>query len=36
VTGRASVTTIDSGDPDEIEAFAYELLAHAKARRHGN
>lgn len=28
-------TTIDNGDPDEIEAFAGKLLAHAKAEREG-
>ena len=30
-----AVTTIDNGDPDEIEAFARELLAHAEAERQG-
>lgn len=30
-----AVTTIDNGDPDEIEAFARELLAHAEAERRG-
>ena len=28
-----AVTTINNGDPDEIEAFARELLAHAEAER---
>ena len=30
-----AVTTIDNGDPDETEAFARELLAHAEAERWG-
>ena len=30
-----AVTTIDNGDPDEIEAFARDLLAHAQAERRG-
>ena len=30
-----AVTTIDNGDPDETEAFARDLLAHAEAERRG-
>ena len=30
-----AVTTIDNGDPDEIEAFARDLLAHAQTERRG-
>ncbi|MCJ2061007.1 hypothetical protein MKL09_31370 [Methylobacterium sp. J-048] len=30
-----AVTTIDSGDPAAIEAFAHELVAHAEAERAG-
>ena len=36
MAGRASATTVDNGDPDEIEAFVHEFLAHAQAGRQGS